>query len=352
MRISLGISERLAGQVLGQARSTQRLKESITDDEAKLTLRITELTSKYGRYGYWRITAMLQIAGWRVNHKRVERIWRKDPNLKLDGRKKRRKMSDNFLHNYHILEHEFIEQVKKDSGKWKSVYLPNLIIPDAKVDYFLIGMEPSLGRWAEGKNDDDRLKIAQDKIDRGFRNFELTIEDFSIHYCIRNYLCQNSGTYYITDLSKGAMLTNLAEKQRHSRYESWYPLLIKEIELVSKPDAKIIAIGYGLYNFLLKHKFEEKTVRKLHRIPHYSNQAAGFRNKCTGGNETQCKGFYSLICIDDILKLAEDILNQQEMDDYIKKEIYHKLPKTLVESKKKLIFCYKSEFEKIKSGCS
>ncbi len=30
----------------------------------------------YGRYGYRRITALLRNEGWRVNHKRVWRIWR------------------------------------------------------------------------------------------------------------------------------------------------------------------------------------------------------------------------------------------------------------------------------------
>jgi len=76
--ISLSISERRACRVLGQVRSTQRHKELITDDEMKLTVRIVELASKYGRYGYRRITALLQIDGWRVNHKRVERMWRKE----------------------------------------------------------------------------------------------------------------------------------------------------------------------------------------------------------------------------------------------------------------------------------
>ncbi len=33
----------------------------------------------YGRYGYRRITALLNNEnGWRVNHKRVERIWRRE----------------------------------------------------------------------------------------------------------------------------------------------------------------------------------------------------------------------------------------------------------------------------------
>jgi putative transposase len=39
---------------------------------------VTALATRYGRYGYRRITAMLNSSdkGWRVNHKRVERIWR------------------------------------------------------------------------------------------------------------------------------------------------------------------------------------------------------------------------------------------------------------------------------------
>ena len=36
------------------------------------------LASQYGRYGYRRITALLQQSGWQVNHKRVERIWRQE----------------------------------------------------------------------------------------------------------------------------------------------------------------------------------------------------------------------------------------------------------------------------------
>lgn len=39
---------------------------------------IIRLASKYGRYGYRRITALLRADGWRVNHKRVERIWREE----------------------------------------------------------------------------------------------------------------------------------------------------------------------------------------------------------------------------------------------------------------------------------
>ncbi len=39
---------------------------------------IVALAGQFGRYGYRRITALLRHRGWRVNHKRVERIWRRE----------------------------------------------------------------------------------------------------------------------------------------------------------------------------------------------------------------------------------------------------------------------------------
>ena len=72
----LGTSERRACRVLGQHRSTQRKTATTPDDEAALTADIIELARQYGRYGYRRITALLRSAGWTVNKKRVERIWR------------------------------------------------------------------------------------------------------------------------------------------------------------------------------------------------------------------------------------------------------------------------------------
>ena len=78
MRERLGVSERRACRVLGQARSTQRHKPRIRPDERRLVARVVELARAYGRYGYRRITALLRREGWRVNAKRVERIWRQE----------------------------------------------------------------------------------------------------------------------------------------------------------------------------------------------------------------------------------------------------------------------------------
>ncbi len=65
-------------RVIGQPRSTQRYRRVGADDEAALTAAIVRLASEYGRYGYRRITALLRREGWHVNHKRVERIWRRE----------------------------------------------------------------------------------------------------------------------------------------------------------------------------------------------------------------------------------------------------------------------------------
>ena len=50
---------------------------------------VVRLASRYGRYGYRRVAAMLQWEGWRVNHKRVERIWRRE-GLKVPAKQPKR----------------------------------------------------------------------------------------------------------------------------------------------------------------------------------------------------------------------------------------------------------------------
>ena len=46
-------------------------------DERRLVARMIELATRYGRYGYRRIAGLLRGEGWAVNHKRVERLWRR-----------------------------------------------------------------------------------------------------------------------------------------------------------------------------------------------------------------------------------------------------------------------------------
>jgi hypothetical protein len=75
---TLGVSERRACRVLSQPRSTQRFIPRRPVAEERLRGEIVKLPKRYGRYGYRRITALLRRQDFRVNHKRVERIWRQE----------------------------------------------------------------------------------------------------------------------------------------------------------------------------------------------------------------------------------------------------------------------------------
>ncbi len=72
------VPERRACKALGQPRSSQRYCSLSLNDEGPLVARIVKLAGQYGRYGYRRITGLLRLEGWQVNHKRVERIWRRE----------------------------------------------------------------------------------------------------------------------------------------------------------------------------------------------------------------------------------------------------------------------------------
>ena len=78
MRGHLGVSERRACRVIGHARSTHRRQVVVPADEPRLVDRMIELATAYGRYGYRRVTGLLRGEGWLVNHKRVERLWRRE----------------------------------------------------------------------------------------------------------------------------------------------------------------------------------------------------------------------------------------------------------------------------------
>jgi transposase InsO family protein len=123
----LGVSERLACRALGQHRSTQRKAPTTPDDEARLTADIIELARQYGRYGYRRVTALLRSAGWQVNAKRVERIWRRE-GLKVSAKQPKRArlwLADGSCIRLrperpnHVWSYDFVEDRTHDGRKYR-----------------------------------------------------------------------------------------------------------------------------------------------------------------------------------------------------------------------------------------
>ena len=124
---TFGVSERFACRILGQHRSTQRKIAKTPDDEAALTADIIALATQYGRYGYRRITALLRNAGWVVNFKRVERIWRRE-GLKVPHKQPKRGrlwLNDGSCirlrpeHPNHVWSYDFVEDRTHDGRKYR-----------------------------------------------------------------------------------------------------------------------------------------------------------------------------------------------------------------------------------------
>ena len=69
-----GVSERRACRVLRLWRSTKRY-ERVRSDDVALRMRLRELALSRPRFGYRRLVILLRREGWKVNHKRVHRLY-------------------------------------------------------------------------------------------------------------------------------------------------------------------------------------------------------------------------------------------------------------------------------------
>lgn len=233
---------------------------------------------------------------------------------------------------YADLERRFEAQVISDRARliewvvkvgW-GVYLP-CWKPTSQVDYVIVGMEPSFG-WAKD------VEHGEKKVADGMTNFggptnwdnDSPLGLFQLS--IERFLCKR-GEYHLTDVSKGAMPTVMAEVERFQRYREWYSLLLDEIKIVGKSDASIIAIGKNVETFLKKRLANDMPGRHLYRILHYSNQASAARknepDKDRGGYEA----------------FAESEFGKNSC-----------WSSELTTSKKELVFTYKKQFERIRDG--
>lgn len=75
---SFSVSERRACRVLSQPRSSHRYERQPTCDEGRLLSRIHELVLQHPRFGYRRITVLLQRVGFEAGFDRVYRLWRRE----------------------------------------------------------------------------------------------------------------------------------------------------------------------------------------------------------------------------------------------------------------------------------
>jgi transposase InsO family protein len=121
------LSERRACDALQQPRMTQRYQPKQPDRDKPLVAEIKRLAGKHPRYGYRFVTVKLRQEGWRVNKKRVQRLWRQE-GLQVPYRRKSKKLrgsSENSCsvkkaeYINHVWTYDFIEDATEDGRKLK-----------------------------------------------------------------------------------------------------------------------------------------------------------------------------------------------------------------------------------------
>ena len=208
--------------------------------------------------------------------------------------------------------------------------MPNFT-PSGPVDYILIAMEPSTGVAGghEGQASEPPL------------NFSWSVEDFILHYCVREYLCSGGETYHLTDLSKGSMTVRDAERHRRERYQKWYPLLQEELALLQKHGkTRLIAVGKVMGNFLSNSGLCER----VEWVLHYSGVAAGHRKKAiqpwVEGFEEFRRGFDEAAFRESVPK----VLAGSPLAPYADLRPAGGRSFSLTKSRMKLMFYYKNRF--------
>lgn len=93
LRERFGVSERRACTVVGIHRSTMRLKPApVSAEETELCVWLRRFSTDRPRWGWRRAAKMARRGGWKVNNKRIRRLWRQE-GLRVPQRRKKKRLT-------------------------------------------------------------------------------------------------------------------------------------------------------------------------------------------------------------------------------------------------------------------
>ncbi len=122
------VSERRACRALGQPRSTQRYRAKRSDMDRRLLEEMRHLVASYPRYGSERVHQLLVGTGWRVNFKRVHRLWKQEHLQVPRKQRKRRRLPGSSAHSCvrykarypnHVWSYDFLTDRTEDGRQVK-----------------------------------------------------------------------------------------------------------------------------------------------------------------------------------------------------------------------------------------
>jgi putative transposase len=122
------VSQRRLCRVLGQSRSTQRYHRRKPDDDRRLIEELRRWCEWHPRFGSERVHQMLLGTGWRVNFKRVHRLWKQE-HFQVPGKQRKRRrlpghsangcVRHKALHRNHVWSYDFLVDRTEDGRQLK-----------------------------------------------------------------------------------------------------------------------------------------------------------------------------------------------------------------------------------------
>lgn len=122
------ISERRACKALNQPRSTHRYKAKRADADRQLIGEMRRLTEWHGYRGCERVHQLLLGTGWRVNIKRVHRLWKQEHMQVVKKKRKKRRLPGHSAngcirhrpeHRNHVWSYDFLTDRTEDGRQLK-----------------------------------------------------------------------------------------------------------------------------------------------------------------------------------------------------------------------------------------
>lgn len=123
----LGFSERRICKVIKVHRSSFRYKPVDNEFQKRRNERVIKIASEFGRYGYRKVTGLLNMEGWDVGVDRVYTIWKRE-GLKVPHKQQKRariwdqehsciRLRTEFKH--HVWSYDFVSEQTHDGRKLK-----------------------------------------------------------------------------------------------------------------------------------------------------------------------------------------------------------------------------------------
>ena len=216
-------------------------------------------------------------------------------------------------------------------------YLPYLALR-GPVDFVLVAKMTSIKEQDVSKHQPGEYP----DVDPPHFNLLLSLGDLSLHYGARRHLCKPGETYYITDLSKCARPAKLAKgKIEKQEFEYWYPMLLRELELVAKPTATVIPVGSATGAFL-KEKQSDFLYPLKEPILQWSRAATAAAKMASSFFPEQWREFLHTTRWEDLLASTREILTEAGLGQYVD-SVDSRFKGQFADIHKHYMFTYKAE---------